>query len=255
MLEGELRALPDAVRTEAGLGVAKLKADVTAALHNAIVTGHLLPNERLVEVDLAARFQTTRARVRSGLGTLESEGLVTSEPNRGARVRFVTGAEAIEISEARAALETLLAAKAAARATPDDIAGLDAILVRMRAAAAAGDLIGYSALNGELHQEIRRIARHPTVSKLLVVLNASLARFRFRAILIPGRAARSLAEHEAIVEAISARDPNAAQSAMAGHLRHVVDALQRAIAAQEEPLGAVVPGVAGVAAQAKAKGG
>ena len=211
--------------------------DVTAALRKAITGGVFMPNERLIEVELAARFRTTRAHIRRALGALEGEGLVVSEPNRGARVRLFTGAEAVEITEARAALETLVAAKAAERATAEDIARLEDILTRMRTANAADDLIGYSALNGELHIEIRRIARHATTSKLLLMLNSQSVRFQFRAILIPGRAAKSLSEHEAIVDAIRSHDPDRARAAMTGHLAQVVDTLRHAIVAQESPLG------------------
>jgi len=219
----------------------KRTTDVTAALRKAITGGVFMPNERLIEVELAARFRTTRAHIRRALGALEGEGLVVSEPNRGARVRLFTGAEAVEITEARAALETLVAAKAAERATAEDIARLEDILTRMRTANAADDLIGYSALNGELHIEIRRIARHATTSKLLLMLNSQSVRFQFRAILIPGRAAKSLSEHEAIVDAIRSHDPDRARAAMTGHLAQVVDTLRHAIVAQESPLGMAAP--------------
>ena len=210
---------------------AKPKPDLTAALRQAIIGGELMPNERLIELDLAARFGANRVQVRAALSKLEGEGLVVSAPNRGARVRVVTPQEALEISEARAAMETLVAAKAAERASAEDIVRLDEVLARMRAAIAAGDLIAYSDLNGVLHVEMRRIARHATATRILALLNSQVIRFQFRAILIPGRAARSFAEHELIVEAIRAHDPERARAAMAAHLAHVVEALRHAIAA------------------------
>ncbi len=100
------------------------KPDVTAALREAIICGQLMPNERLIEVELATRFGSNRVQIRTALSKLESEGLVVSEPNRGARVRAVTADEALEITEARAAMETLVATKAAERATENDIARL-----------------------------------------------------------------------------------------------------------------------------------
>lgn len=206
---------------------------VTSALRDAIMSGQLMPNERLVEADLAERLGTTRAQVRSALAALEGEGLVISEPNRGARVRHITPAEAIEITEARASLEALVAAKAAENATAKDIASLDAILERMRTADAKDDLLGYSGLNGELHKEIRRIAGHAVASKMLTMLNSQIVRYQFSAILIPGRASKSLAEHEALVEAIRAHDVKRARETMNKHLSHVTAALRQAIAAQE----------------------
>ena len=214
----------------------KPASEATAALRSAIIGGQLMPNERLIEVDLAARFDTTRAQIRSALGALEIEGLVVSEPNRGARVRLVTGAEAVEITEVRAALEAMVAAKAAERASVEDVARLNDILARMRQAIAADDLIGYSALNGELHTEIGRISRHSSATKVLRVLNSQSVRFQFRAILIPGRAAKSLAEHADIVDAIKSHDAERARAAMTRHLAQVVAALRHAIVAQNDSI-------------------
>jgi DNA-binding FadR family transcriptional regulator len=75
-----------------------------------------------------------------------------------------------------------------------------------------------------------RIASHATANRTLGLLNSQVVRFQFRAILIPGRAAKSFAEHEAIVEAIRAHARDHARAAMATHLFQVVDALRQAIA-------------------------
>jgi len=84
-----------------------------------------------------------------------------------------------------------------------------------------------------LHTELRRIARHATATRILALLNSQVVRFQFRAILIPGRAAKSMAEHEAIVDAIKAHDAERAQLAMTRHLAQVVDALRQAIGSQQ----------------------
>jgi DNA-binding GntR family transcriptional regulator len=214
------------------LPTVRKKRDVTAALREAIIGGQLLPNERLIEIELASRFKTNRVQIRAALSKLEGEGLVVSEPNRGARVRVVSPEEALEITEARAMMETLVAGKAAERATAEDILRLEDILDRMREAIGRGDLLGYSNLNGQLHTEFRRIARHATATRILGLLNSQIVRFQFRAILIPGRAANSLAEHEAIVDAIRSHDPKRARTAMTRHLGHVVEALRQAITSQ-----------------------
>jgi DNA-binding GntR family transcriptional regulator len=216
------------------LAAVKKKHDVTAALRDAIIGGRLMPSERLIEIELAARFKTNRVQIRTALSKLESEGLVVSEPNRGARVRVVTAEEALEITEARAMMEVLVAAKAAERASEDDVVRLQAVLGRMKDAIADGDLLGYSTLNGELHAEMRRIARHATATRILALLNSQVVRFQFRAILIPGRAAKSFGEHEAIVDAIKAHDSERARTAMTHHLAHVVEALRQAIGSQQD---------------------
>jgi DNA-binding GntR family transcriptional regulator len=208
-------------------------AEVTAVLREAIISGQLMPNERLIESDLASRLGATRALVRRALTALESEGLVVSEANRGARVRRITAAEAIEITEARGALEALIAAKAAEQANSDDIDRLEEILKRMRAAQESEDLMGYSSLNRTLDAELRRIAQHKLVGDMLLRLNSQIVRFQFSVVLLPGRAAQSIGEHTKIVEAIKAGDPAAAHKAVQEHFSKSIAALKRVISAQE----------------------
>src|ERR1700727_1190216 len=76
-------------------------------LRTEIIEGRLHPNERLVEAELAERLGVGRTAVRTALARLEHEGLVELERHRGARVRVVSVPEAIEILQARAALEGL----------------------------------------------------------------------------------------------------------------------------------------------------
>ena len=83
-------------------------------LRLAIYRGELTPGQRLVEAEVASRYDASRAVVRETLALLTNEGLVLRERNRGARVRPVSLEEAVEIIEARAVLEGLCAAKAAA---------------------------------------------------------------------------------------------------------------------------------------------
>lgn len=198
---------------------------VAEALRSAITTGELSPNERLVEADLVARYGTGRAAVRSALLELEKEGLIEREQSRGARVRSITLAEAVEIAEARMVNEALCAAKAAERATDEEIDELHELLSRMRRAHSDGDLLGYSELNHSLHLRIRELSRHSTAASIVEQLRNQSVRQNFRIALLPGRTVVSLREHEAIVAAIAERDAATAETAMADHLRSVIDAL------------------------------
>ena len=195
-------------------------------LRAAIVTGRLLPNERLVEADLTRRLGVGRSAVRAALARLEHEGLVELEPHRGARVRRVALAEAVEILQARAALEGLAVRQAAAHATAEDVHDLRAILAEMRRLLDAGDLLAASDANALLHDRLRRIGGHATANRLISELRSQLVRFEYRTILVPGRSERSLAEHTAIVDAVAAGDADAAEAAMRVHLSHVGDALR-----------------------------
>src|SRR5688500_5121965 len=90
-------------------------------LREAITRGDMPPGHRLVEADLAEAFGVSRSAVRLAIDALIAEGLVERIPNRGARVRTVSVAEAVEITECRMVLEGLLAAKAAERVTEAEV--------------------------------------------------------------------------------------------------------------------------------------
>jgi DNA-binding GntR family transcriptional regulator len=207
-------------------------ADLYQRLRNEIVSGGFYPNERLVEADLALRLGAGRTAIRAALVRLDQEGLVTREPNRGARVRLVSDREALEIEEVRVILEQLIVRHAAERVTATDLRELRRSIVRMRERLAKGDPMGYSELNAEFHQRIWAIADHGTAGRLLANLKSQSIRFQYRTILRPGRTSSSLHEHEVIVEALASRDPDAVEAAMRQHLRHVVETLKWAIDAQ-----------------------
>jgi DNA-binding GntR family transcriptional regulator len=205
---------------------------VAAAIRTAILQGEYAPAQRLIEADLCERFGTSRFIVRAALQELAAQGLVEFQRNRGARVREVSLAEAIEITEVRQLLEGLGAARAATRITKAEAAMLRGIVDDMHAAVAGSELLQYSELNGRLHAAIRDIAAHETSARLLRQLRDQTVRHQFSLSLVPGRPAVSLPQHEAIVAAVTARDPAAAERAMRDHLQSVVGALQALAAAQ-----------------------
>ncbi len=202
------------------------KPGITEALRAAILAGEYAPNQRLVEVDLCERFGTSRFMLRSALQDLAAQGLVEFRHNRGARVREVSLAEAIEITEVRIMLEGLLAARAAERVTRSDATELRQIVKDMRAAVQKSELLAYSDLNARLHGSVRDIAAHETASRLLRQLRDQTVRHQFSLSLVPGRPMVSLPQHEAIVAAITARQPQEAERAMHVHLQSVIDAFR-----------------------------
>ncbi|WP_276958833.1 GntR family transcriptional regulator [Allomeiothermus silvanus] len=195
-------------------------------VRQAILDGKLLPGQRLVEKELSEQFGLGRAAIRTALARLEQEGLVESEPFRGARVRSLSEAEAVEVLEARAALEALSAYHAARRATPEQIETLWAIHRQMEQRHRAGDLWGMSELNNLLHRTLVEISEHRTAARLIEGLRAQGVRHQFRTILVPGRPQQSLREHRRIIAAVAAHQPQEAAQAMKAHLEGVIAALR-----------------------------
>src|ERR1700722_4631843 len=116
------------------------KLAVTQALRAAILKGEYAPKQRLVEIDLCERFGTSRFILRSALQELSAQGLVEFQRNRGARVREISLAEAIEITEVRILLEGPPTARAAERVTKSQATMLRGIIKDMRSAVGKSEL-------------------------------------------------------------------------------------------------------------------
>lgn len=207
-------------------GEAAVAEPLVAQVRDAILRGDLAPGERLIEAELTERFSASRGGVRQALVQLEGEGLVERVPNRGARVRKVTLEQAIEITEARAVLEGLCAAKAAARITDEGRASLSRLGRAMEDAVDAGDVVGYSTLAQDIHSRIRVLSKQGTVSDLLERLRYQCVRFHFSVALLPGRPKVGLEEHLRVIDAVIGGDPVAAEQEMRSHLMLVTDALR-----------------------------
>ena len=195
-------------------------------LRRAIVTGELVPKQRLVEADLATEYGASRGNIRLALSELSIEGLVERVQNRGARVRAVSVDEAVEITEVRAALEALCARKAAERVSPAELGELRELAEQMADAVARGDRESYSAFNQRLHAKIIAISAQQTAAATIQRLRGQAVRFQFQLARQPGRPSVSLPQHLAIIEAICRHDPEGAAEAMRLHLESVADAIR-----------------------------
>jgi DNA-binding GntR family transcriptional regulator len=192
-------------------------------LRRAITQGELLPNERLVEVELSERYRVGRAAVRTALQELTKERLVEHTQNRGAKVRAFSREEAVEVLEVRQIVEALCAERAARAATSEDIARLKSIVDQMKVAVKLSDLGRYSELNEEFHSAVREASHHAVASEIVVGLRNQTKRQNLRIAFIPDRPKSSVREHVAILEAITRKDPAAARAAMEQHLQSVID--------------------------------
>ncbi|MET7991781.1 GntR family transcriptional regulator [Amycolatopsis sp. NPDC005232] len=196
-------------------------------LRTAIVHGELFPGQRLVEVDLAAAFGSSRGSVREALVMLENEGLVIRERNRGASVRPISLREAIEITEVRAVVEGLCARKAASAIGAEDRRRLQKLAKAMRAAVKAGDIAAYNDISQESHHVIRELGDQRTATEVLERLRYPSVRYQFQVSLLPGRIEEGLAEHVSVIEAVASGDGDRAEAAMRAHLSSLVGSLQK----------------------------
>ncbi|WP_433875792.1 GntR family transcriptional regulator [Sinomonas atrocyanea] len=211
---------------EAARGRGPSVAELVETLQSAIVAGDLVPNQRLIEADIAAEYGASRGTVRAALSELTVEGLVERLQNRGARVRAVSVEEAVEITEVRGALEALCARRAAERITDGQATDLRALARRMREAVAEGDRELYSECARSLHAAILEISGQNTAAATIRRLKGQAAQFQSRLALQPGRPRALLPQHLEIIEAVCAHDGAAAAEAVLVHLGRVVEAIR-----------------------------
>ncbi|GHF49658.1 DNA-binding GntR family transcriptional regulator [Amycolatopsis bartoniae] len=194
-------------------------------LRTAIYHGELSPGQRLVEAELARRHGTSRGAVREAIVLLSNEGLVARERNRGARVRPVQLPEAVEITEVRAVLEALCAAKAAHAATAPERRQLR--LVERKLREAAGDAVVYTRLSQQLHVRLREFSRQTTAAEILERLRYQSVRYELQVALLPGQAAQGTRNHLRIIDAVCTHDRRQAEQATREHWDGVAGTLRR----------------------------
>jgi DNA-binding GntR family transcriptional regulator len=197
-------------------------------LKHDILEGVYTPRQRLVETDIAAQLNVSRATLRVVMTRLQHEGLVEIQPNRGAQVRALSVEEAAELLQAREVLEGLVASLAAEQVTDDQLRELRHLVAEMEQTLGADNLIGLLPLASRFHQIVIAAAHQAVVAQLLDMLHAPLIRHQFRIILVPGRKEASLAEFRDILSCLEKRDAAGAERAMRHHLAQLRRSLHQA---------------------------
>lgn len=194
-----------------------LSDKVEAVLRDQIVSGEREPGTRLNEVEIAAELAVSRGPVREAMQRLVRDGLVRVESHRGAFVRALDVGEVHELFEVRGSLECQAAALAAQRAGTGEIQTLRALLDTSRGAVER-DVVPHYPERLDLHDLIVRCSRNVALTRYLQLVNQELKLVRARSGFLAVRAPKALDEHVRIVEAIAARDPDAAVAAMTIHM-------------------------------------
>lgn len=187
-------------------------------LRSAIIAGHLLPGQRLVEKDLCELIGVSRTSVREALRKLEGEKLVHAESHKGPRVTVPSLEEARQIYEVRSVLERLAAGRAATRATEDQVKRLFGAVEEFGRAVRVNDLMSLVRLANDFYEILLEASQHEVVADLLKSLNARISFLRSTSMSAPGRAALGLREMREIAKAIARRDSEAAGLACARHV-------------------------------------
>lgn len=200
---------------------------VYEVLRAQIIAGELAPRERLPEVDLAASLGVSRTPIREALRLLLGEQLVERRPTGGFRVSPLDIADVKGVYEVRALLEGLLARDACERLTADHLATLRQQIDRM---SLLRDHDGEVVKVGrEFHALIEEAAGNRWALQLLQQIRGHVDRYRTLSTRSAGRSAEAVAEHQAVYDALVARDPERAQAMMRDHVHRSGESALKAL--------------------------
>jgi DNA-binding GntR family transcriptional regulator len=206
--------------------------DVGQRIRDDIVTGVLGFGERVTIDALASRYDVSHMPVREALRELQGEGLVVSEPNRGARVRTIDANFVDHLFEIRIALEVMLIRRAAQRTRTSDIEALRSIEDDLERDIRAGHYPGVVAHNRAFHQAINRIADNvdalPIIDKHWTLLAALWRHYGYG----ESRFAGVANDHRHLISALEVHDADAAALMMGAHSNKAKLVLQARMAVQ-----------------------
>lgn len=199
----------------------RLADQVYDVLRGRILDRSLVSGDRLSVPLLASELKLSRSPVREAVQRLVVEGLAEEQLHRGARVAGVDAADLADVFAVREALEGLAASLAAARDTEGLVAALRASITDHTAAIAADDEKAILAADQAFHQALLSAAHNPHLDRALGPLLG-----RAQVAMLSGDLSRwprkALAEHKAILAAIRAGDPGAAERAARDHVAAVL---------------------------------
>lgn len=194
---------------------------VCSQIVTSIVTGELLPGQKISEPGLAKLYGISRGPLREAIRRLEGWRLIERKPHVGARVVQLSAHELVEIYRVREALEGMACRLAAENMTADEIASLRALLDTHEHSIAEQEGRSYFQKEGDLdfHYRIVKGSKNAKLQELLGDDLYQLVRmYRYQFSVSSSRPKRALKEHRQIVDAIESRDPELAEMLMRRHI-------------------------------------
>ena len=212
-----------------------LAEEIIARLLTLIKERELQPGEKLPpERELAARLGVSRPSLREALRALSVMNVIEMRQGDGTYVSslepellvehldFVLSIDDstfLQLFETRKIVEAGIMALAAQRITSEELEALEACLQKSREYVNDHEMFLQTDL--ELHERITRAARNPFLTRFMASLSQLSIASRSRTVAIPGVREETVEAHRKIVEALKARDPEAARQAMLEHLDSV----------------------------------
>ena len=201
-----------------------LYEEVAELLRQRIFARELEPGSWIDEMRLAEEYGISRTPMREALKVLAAEGLVTMKVRRGAYVTEVNEKDQRDVYHLLSLLEADAAAMVAERASDAELQELNALHQELESAVEQTDL--FFAINERFHMRVLAIADNRWRDQMVADLRKVMKLNRHSSLFKEGRIEQSLAEHRAIVQALTARQPEQAAERMSAHFMHGLQAAQ-----------------------------
>lgn len=189
--------------------------DAYSLILEAIDMGTYRPGDRLVESELAERFGVSRTPIREALQRLETQSMLTRD-GRSLIVSSLDHNELAELYVVRSELEGLAAQLAAQHATPEEVEVLQSMVDEDRAI--LHDPTALALTNRRFHKLVHLASHNRFLVQQLDLVHRFMALMATTSLAVEGRGETALAEHQSVVDAIRARDGEAADAALRDHL-------------------------------------
>lgn len=208
-----------------------LHEETAIVLREMIFEGELAAGERIIEPMLCEQLGVSRTPLREALKVLATEDLVELVPRQGAVVTRVTADDVAAMFEVMEGLERLVGELAAQRADEATLAEFRALHQRMILEHREGRRAEYYQLNQAIHFKLAECTGNPHLVADYERYQNKLWRARYQANWSRERWDQSVAEHEGIMAALEAHDPDRLSALLSQHLRrtaeNVIEGLRR----------------------------
>jgi len=199
-----------------------LYEEVAELLRQRIFARELAPGSWIDEMRLADEYGISRTPLREALKVLATEGLVTMKMRRGAYVTEVNDKDQRDVYHLLSLLESDAAGVVAAQASDLELTELESI--HQELSAAVGNTDKFFAINERFHMRLLEIANNRWRDQMVADLRKVMKLNRHNSLLKSGRIEESLREHQALLEALLARDVSASVARMQAHFANGLEA-------------------------------
>ena len=209
---------------------------IYARLKRMIADGQLAPGQRILQEKLARGMGVSRTPLVNALKRLAQERLVEWVSRRGIYVKRFSLKEMAQLFEVREGLEPIAARLAATRISPAEVRAFKKVFDGFSKKPSAAEVRRYLKRDRHFHWHLVELTENPHLAAAMESVNMMISAYQVG---VPRSLAESLPEHQAILEALGHRDPDASEAAMRVHIRRSVERLWSRARTEESECSAV----------------